>query len=209
MRINYVKDIKVFEEILSSRFKSQINNSIEAFILKYDELENCQFYRLSLYLANIESNQFIIKADDFNTNIKNIEIKLKDLKLKMIRNNNFIEIKNYIILNKDILVQKDPIAYHFQLPEKINYININSFAGKNITIKLKVKESDLISSFGYEFLDLFNNKISIDSIDKFSDDFFESNKIYIFNGFYYDNKTLYATNFASIEMVRRKFNQRK
>ena len=56
-------------------------------------------------------------------------------------------------------------------------------------------------SFWYEFSDLFNNKISIDSIDKFSDDFFESNKIYIFNGFYYDNKTLYATNFASIEMV--------
>ena len=206
MRINYVKDIKVFEEILSSRFKSQINNSIEAFILKYDELENCQFYRLSLYLANIESNQFIIKADDFNTNIKNIEIKLKDLKLKMIRNNNFIEIKNYIILNKDILVPNDPIVYHFHLPEKINDININSFSGKTITIQLRVKERDLISSFGYEFLDLFNNKISIDSIDKFSDDFFENDKIYLFNSFYYDNKTLYATNFASIEMVRRKFN---
>ena len=130
MGINYVREIKVFEEFFSSRTKSQINNSIEAVILKYDELENCQFYILSLNLANIESNQFIIKADDFNTNIKNIEIKLKDLKLKMIRNNNFIEIKNYIILNKDILVPKDPIAYHFQLPEKINDININSLLVK-------------------------------------------------------------------------------
>ena len=54
MGINYVKDIKVFEEILSSRSKSQINNSIEAVILKYDKLENLKFYKLSLYLANIE-----------------------------------------------------------------------------------------------------------------------------------------------------------
>ena len=128
--MNYVKDIKVFEEILSSRSKSQINNSIEAVILKYDKLENLQFYKLSLYLANIECNQFIIKAENFNINIKNITIKLKDLKLKMIRNNNFIEIKNYTLLNKDVFIQKDHINYHFQLPEKINDININSFLVK-------------------------------------------------------------------------------
>ena len=201
MGINYVKDIKVFEEILSSRSKSQINNSIEAVILKYDKLENLQFYKLSLYLANIECNQFIIKAENFNINIKNITIKLKDLKLKMIRNNNFIEIKNYTILNKDVFIQKDHINYHFQLPEKINDININSFASKIIAIKLKVKETDLITSFEYEFLDLFNNKIKVDSGYKFSDDFFENDRIYLFNGFYYNNKTLYATNFSSIEMI--------
>lgn len=119
----------------------------------------------------------------------------------MIRNNNFIEIKNYTILNKDVFIQKDHINYHFQLPEKINDININSFASKIIAIKLKVKETDLITSFEYEFLDLFNNKIKVDSDYKFSDDFFENDRIYLFNGFYYNNKTLYATNFSSIEMI--------
>ena len=79
----------------------------------------------------------------------------------MIRNNNFIEIKNYTILNKDVFIQKDHISYHFQLPEKINDININSFASKIIAIKLKVKETDLITSFEYEFLDLFNIKLRL------------------------------------------------
>lgn len=119
----------------------------------------------------------------------------------MIRNNNFIEIKNYTILNKDVFIQKDHINYHFQLPEKINDININSFVSKIIAIKLKVKETDLITSFEYEFLDLLNNKIKVDSGYKFSDDFFENDRIYLFNGFYYNNKTLYATNFSSIEMI--------
>jgi len=51
-----------------------------------------------------------------------------------------------------------------------------------MAIKLRSRETDLISSFIYDFSDNFNNKIIIESLNDFSDEI-ENDKIYLFNGF--------------------------
>ena len=195
-------DIKVIEKIISSPSDSKTDMIIKAIIKKSEIMDNCDFLNLTLYLANVECNQFIINVNNFKVSKNSIAIQLKDLKLKMIRGVNYLEIKKYFELNENLIVPNNLNVYQFILPKKIYNLNNNKCYEKNIAIKLKVKESDLLTSFKYEFLDLFNNPITIDSKYNFSDDFFENNKIYLFNGFYYGNdKILYASNYSSIEVI--------
>ena len=195
-------DIRVIEKIISSPSDSKTDMIIKAIIKKSEIMDNCDFLNLTLYLANVECNQFIINVNNFKVSKNSIAIQLKDLKLKMIRGVNYLEIKKYSELNENLIVPNNLNVYQFILPKKIYNLNNNKCYEKNIAIKLKVKESDLLTSFKYEFLDLFNNPITIDSKYNFSDDFFENNKIYLFNGFYYGNdKILYASNYSSIEVI--------
>ena len=195
-------DIRVIEKIISSPSDSKTDMIIKAIIKKSEIMDNCDFLNLTLYLANVECNQFIINVNNFKVSKNSIAIQLKDLKLKMIRGVNYLEIKKYFELNENLIVPNNLNVYQFILPKKIYNLNNNKCYEKNIAIKLKVKESDLLTSFKYEFLDLFNNPITIDSKYNFSDDFFENNKIYLFNGFYYGNdKILYASNYSSIEVI--------
>ena len=164
-------------------------------------MDNYNFMNLSLYFKNDRCDQFIIKLNNLNTLSENIKIKLKDIKLKMINDINYPELKKYSNLYKNIEVPKETNIYKFKLPEKINNLNIHNIQRKIISLKLKIKETDLVNSFAYEFYTLFNNKIKIDSFDEFSEDEFENDKFYLFNGFYYDNNILYKTNYSSIEIV--------
>ena len=201
MGASYDYDIKAIEKILFSCSKGQINDSVEASILKSKKLDNCEFLNLSLYLANIECDQFIVNANTFKPNNNNIEIKLRDLKLKMIGNVNYLEIKKFSDSNENLIVPNERKTYRFNLPKNDLYMNMDS--NNVISIKLKAKEIDMITSFKYEFFDLFNNKIKFDSVENFSNDLFENDKIYFFNGFYFDKnkKALYETIFSSIEVV--------
>ena len=194
-------DIKEIEKILSSCSKGQLDDSVEASILKSKKLDNCEFLNLSLYLANKECDQFIINVNSFKPINRNIKIKLRDLKLKMIDNINYLEIKKFSDSNGNLIVPKDRKAYSFNLPK--NDLNIKNDSSNVVSIKLKAKEIDMITSFKYEFFDLYNNKIKFDSVTNFSNDLFENDKIYFFNGFYFDkNKnTIHETNFSSIEVV--------
>ena len=170
MGISNINDIKTIEELLSSREVNQLNETIEAKVLKSEKMENHNFMNLSLYFKNVRCDQFIIKPNNLNILSENIEIKLKDIKLKMIKDINYLEIKKYSTLNKNIEVPKEINIYKFKLPEKINNLNINNIQRKLISLKLKVKETDLATSFDYEFYTLFNNKIKFDSFDNFSED---------------------------------------
>lgn len=180
---------------------NQLNETIEAKVLKSEKMDNYNFMNLSLYFKNVRCDQFIIKLNNLNTLSENIKIKLKDIKLKMINDINYPELKKYSNLYKNIEVPKETNIYKFKLPEKINNLNIHNIQRKIISLKLKIKETDLVNSFDYEFYTLFNNKIKIDSFDEFSEDEFENDKFYLFNGFYYDNNILYKTNYSSIEIV--------
>ena len=201
MGVTYVNEIQNIEEIISSRSNSQINETIEAKVIKSKYIENSNFMNLTLYFNNIQCDQFIISENNFKIPVENIEIILKDIKLKMIKNKNYLEIRKYLKLNKNIQVPIEQNIYKFNLPEKINDLNeINNFK-KIVSIKLKVKEIDLINSFTYEFFTIFNNNIIIDSLEKYPDDIFENDKIYLFNGFYYDNNILHKTNYSSIEIM--------
>ena len=201
MGITNVNDIKNVEEILSSRSISQINESIEARVIKSKFIDKSNFINLSLYFNNIICDQFIINANNYKIPAENIEIKLKDIKLKMIKNNNYLEIRKFSELNKYLQVPIAPNIYKFTLPEIINDLKENNNLKKIISIKLKLKEIDLINTFKYEFFTIFNKNIIIDSLEKYPDNIFENDKLYFFNGFYCENNVLYKTNFSSIEII--------
>jgi hypothetical protein len=89
--------------------------------------------------------------------------------------------------------------YNFQLPKITT--DLNSVDSKKlVAVKLKVKETDLIHSFEYEFPSIGHKNIYIDSLIELSKTF-ENGKLYLFNGFHYYNNTLYRTNISSIEVI--------
>ena len=182
MGINYekIRDIKEVEKILLSSSKEFINESIEVSISNFEDIENSNYYKLEVIYDNKKSNQFIIKRDDFieNNNIE-IKIKLKDIKLKMVNSVNYLQIKNYDIINKKIQNNNFFDLFEFNFSKIIQNSKPNE-SKENITIKLKSTETDLITSFIYDFYDNLNNKVIIESLNDFSDEI-ENDKIYLFN----------------------------
>ena len=87
----------------------------------------------------------------------------------MIGNVNYLEIKKFSDSNEKLVVPSERKIYRFNLPKNDLYMNMDS--NNVISIKLKAKEIDMITSFKYEFFDLFNNKIKFDSVENFSNDF--------------------------------------
>ena len=96
-----IQDIKEVEKILLSSSKEFINESIEIIITNFEDINNSNYYKLEVIYDNKKCNQFIIKRDDFVKN-KNIEIKikLKGIKLKLINNVNYLQIKNHDLIKK-------------------------------------------------------------------------------------------------------------
>ena len=122
---------------------------IKARILKKEKINDSQFLKLSLFILNVRCEQFAIKSEEIADFIKNIQIKIKDIKLKMIHAINYLEIKNYSFLNEEISYPGDSeVPIHiFKFPKKINKLDSTGYSGNSVSIKLKVKETDLISSF--------------------------------------------------------------
>ena len=202
MGISTIENINSLENKLRSNSEERMDQFIKARILKKEKINDSQFLKLSLFILNVRCEQFAIKSGEIADFIKNIQIKIKDIKLKMIHGINYLEIKNYSFLNEEISYPGDSeVPIHiFKFPKKINKLDSTGYSGNYVSIKLKVKETDLISSFNYELFDLYNNKVEIDSLENFSEDTFENEKIYLFIGFYCKKNILYKTNFSSIEV---------
>ena len=197
-----VNDINTLENILHSNSENRINEFIKAKILSKKQIDNTQFSKLSLFICNVRCEQFVIKTKEIAEFIHNIHIKIKDIKLKMIHNFYYLEITKYTILNEELPYPGDSqVPIHtFKFPKKIDKLDLADYSRDYVSIKLKVKETDLITYFNYEFLDLYNNKVEIDSLNNYPEETFERENIYLFHGFYYKENILYKANFSTIEI---------
>lgn len=196
MGVDYEKLEQIQKVLISNSKNELLNQFIEAKIIKYENLYN--YYHLYIIFNGIQCNQFIISKKEFSTEFKEIKIKLEDIKVKMIKNKNYIEIKHYNVISKNLTIQKTKL-YEFKLPQMIEDLRpINSF--ENICVILKAKEKDLITSYSYTFYNYSNSNILIDSLNDFSD-IIENGKCYLFNGFNFYNNTLISTNISSIEII--------
>ena len=84
-------NLEDINNILFSDSKKQINNSYDFYIL--GEIEMCNYFRLDVAIDNFRCKQFIIKKKD-NKIFSQMKVKLKDIKLKLINNKNYLEIKD-------------------------------------------------------------------------------------------------------------------
>ena len=197
------ENINIIEEILFSNKPENINKSYEFHILDIIDIKSERYLGLIIALDNIRNNQFIINRNDFNkdTTIV-ISVKLIDIKLKMIHNKNYLEIKKFIILDKNPEINENKLqSYSFDLPEMVE----NFCQGenkRNISLKLKSEEYDLITSYEYKFSNNYINDIKINLPSEYLN-FIENDKIYLFNGFEYSpfNNILKSINISSIEFV--------
>ena len=192
----FFANIQNIEDALLSNSREDIIKTIEAKIIQYTKKYN--YFQLTLSFYGIKCSQFIISENIFNENNKNIQFSLEDIKLKMIKSINYLEIKEYISLSRD-LSENFTEVYEFRLPKIIK--NLNSIdSQKNIAVILKAKEKDFITSYSYNFYNISNKAITINSLNKFPIDF-ENQKCYLFNGFDYFNNKLTPTNISSIEII--------
>ena len=195
------QNLSLFDEInniLFSDSKENINNSYDLFILGEIEI-NSIYLRLDAALDNLRCKQFVIKKNNY-ISFTHIKIKLKDIKLKMIENKNYLEIKEYIIINNEEIIDIGKLNFvEFQLPEINNNLN-NTENEKIISKIIKVKETDLMTSYSYEFSDIYSDNISIELTDELKNKL-ENNKIYLFNGFKYCGNHLKLINISSIDIL--------
>ena len=195
---NY-ENIKNIQKKLFSESKENLNESFVLNIINTIDIKSKNYLGLSITIGYIKCNQFIILKKEFNENIiKTIKVRLKDIKLKMIYNKNYLEIKNYSIIYSDSIINPDQLEeYIFELPEITD--NIDKIKKKkNISIKLKAKEFESISSYSYQFSDIFSKIINLQ--DELLNNF-ENDKIYLFNGFNYYKDSLKPINISSIEII--------
>ena len=190
-------------EVFFSDEKKFLNKSFEFHILDHMKIEEKGYLKLDIAIDNIKCNQFIIEEKNFNTNfIKDIEVKFNDIKLKMINKNNYLEIKNYNVINKKLEYDKNKLVpYKLALPEIVENINLIE-ENKIFSIILKAKEKDLIKSYEYKFINNYTQNVSVKLPDEYLD-FFENDKIYLFNGFKYSRikNILLPINISSIEVL--------
>lgn len=192
----FLNNIQNIENAFLSNSIQDIKKTIEANIIKYTK--KCNYFQLTLSFYDIKCNQFIISESIFNENNKNIKFNLEDVKLKMIKSKNYLEIKQYISLSRDLSINFTEF-YEFRLPKIIKDLS-SIDSQKNIAVILKAKENDFINSYSYHFYNYSDNAVSINCLNKFSNHF-ENQKFYLFNGFDYFNNTLTPTNISSIEII--------
>ena len=192
-----LENLEDINNILFSDSKEQINNSYDFFIL--GEIEMCNYFRLDVAVGNFRCKQFIIKKKD-NKSFTQMKVKLKDIKLKMINNQNYLEIKDYTIIDGNNTIDIGQLKlFKFKLPEiQDNLFNIGKT--KFISKKIKVKEIDLITSYTYNFSDNYLSNISIKLSEELKKNL-ENNKIYLFNGFELCENSLKEINVSSIEVI--------
>ena len=197
-----VNDIIELGNILNNNSEDRINAFIQAKILRRKEIKNTKFSKLTLFFCGVRCNQFVIKTEEIAKFIHNIQIKIKDINLKMIHDIHYLEIKNYTCINEEISYPGNtevPI-HKFKFPKKVDKLDLEKCSKNRVSIKLKVKETDLITCYSYELFDLYGNKVKVDSLENFPEETLERENIYLFNGFYCEENILYKANFSSIEI---------
>ena len=193
--------INIIQETLLSKSNDKINEHFEFYIINTIDIRNKTYIRLSIAIDGNKCDQFVIKKNIFSNFIKYIKVNLKDIKLKMIYNKNYLEIKDYQIITKFEINIDALKTYTFDLPRLVDNINLIE-NNKNISIKLKVEETDNISSYSYKFYNNYSENINVDIPNEFLN-FIENDKIYLFNGFNYSsiNNSIKPINISSIEIV--------
>ena len=185
--------------ILFSNSKEKISNSYDFYILGEIEMNYCNYLRLDSAIDNLRCKQFIIKKKK-NVSFTHIKVKLRDIKLKMLDGKNYLEIKDYIVIQNNKIVDIGKLqSFEFKLPEiQDNIFNIGK--RKIISKKIKVKEIAMMTSYDYEFCDNYNNNIQIELTDELKNQL-ENDKIYLFNGFECCKHSLKPINISSIEII--------
>ena len=196
-------NINIIKDSLFSLSEKKSEHLFELYILETRDIKNNDYLRLIVSIDKVKCDQFIIKKGKININNKIcIKVKAVDIKLKMINNNNFLEIKYCEIIDKQLEIDDSKLKlYKFELPnivENLYYVENN----KNISIKLKSQEIEYIYSYEYKFYNNYQKNISVE-LPKNLLDTIENDKIYFFNGFNYDsnNNILKPINISSIEIL--------
>ena len=195
--------LNMMKDSLFSLSEKKLEYSFELYVIKTNEIKSKNYFGLLVAIDNVKCEQFIIKKEENNI-ISNMYIKVKasDIKLKMINNGNFLEIKNYEVVDKKKEIDDTKLnLYKFELPnivENLYHVPNN----KNISIKLKSEEIEYLSSYEYKFSNNYSTNISV-NLKKELLDTIENDKIYLFNGFNYDsiNNSLIPINISSIEIL--------
>lgn len=198
-------NLNMMKDSLFSLSEKKLEYSFELYVIKTNEIKSKNYFGLLVAIDNVKCEQFIIKKEENNI-ISNMYIKVKasDIKLKMINNGNFLEIKNYEVVDKKKEIDDTELSlYKFELPnivENLYHVPNN----KNISIKLKSEEIEYLSSYEYKFSNNYSTNISV-NLKKELLDTIENDKIYLFNGFNYDsiNNSLISINVSSIEILEK------
>ena len=196
-------NLNMMKDSLFSLSEKKLEYSFELYVIKTNEIKSKNYFGLLVAIDNVKCEQFIIKKEENNI-ISNMYIKVKasHIKLKMINNGNFLEIKNYEVVDKKKEIDDTKLnLYKFELPnivENLYHVPNN----KNISIKLKSEEIEYLYSYEYKFSNNYSTNISV-NLKKELLDTIENDKIYLFNGFNYDsiNNSLIPINISSIEII--------
>jgi hypothetical protein len=153
-------NVNIIKDSLFSLSEKKLEYFFEFNIIETRDITSTNYLGLIVSIDNVKCDQFIIKKGKIN--IKNkicIKVKAIDIKLKMINSNNFLEIKNCEIIDKQLEIDDSKLKlYKFELPdivENLYYVKNN----KNISIKLKSQEIEYISSYEYKFCRSFTRKM--------------------------------------------------
>ena len=142
------KNINMIKDSLFSLSEEKLEYLFELYIIKTQELKNNNYLGLIVSIDNVKCEQFIIKKGAINIRNKiYIKVRTGDIKLKMMNNNNFLEIKNCEVIDKKFEIDNSKLKlYKFELPDIVeNLYNVQN--NKNISIKLKSQEIEYISSY--------------------------------------------------------------
>jgi len=204
-KLETINTINMIKDSLFSLSDKKLENLFELYVIKTLDIKNKNYLGLVVAIDNVKCEQFIIRREEININ-NNICIKVKagNIKLRMINNNNYLEIKNCEVLEKKLEVDDKKLkSYKFELPDNVEnlyYVQNN----KNISMKLKSQEIEYISSYEYKFYNNYTKNISVELPKKLFDTI-ENDKIYFFNGFNYNsiNNSLTPINISSIEILNK------
>ena len=96
-------NVNIIKDSLFSLSEKKLEYFFEFNIIETRDITSNNYLGLIVSIDNVKCDQFIIKKGKIN--IKNkicIKVKAIDIKLKMINSNNFLEIKNYEIIDKQL-----------------------------------------------------------------------------------------------------------
>ena len=197
------KNINIIKDSLFSLSDEKLEYLFELYIIKTKDIKSNNYLGLIVSVDNVKCDQFIIKKGVINLNSKIcVKVKARDIKLKMININNFLEIKKCEIIDKKLEIDDSKLKlYKFELPDIVeNLYNVQN--NKNISIKLKSQEIEQIYSYEYKFCNNYMKNIAVE-LPKNLFDNIENDKIYFFNGFNYNshNNLLKPINISSIEIL--------
>lgn len=189
------------------------NKLIKVIILNKIKLKNYNFFKLTIFFKDKINDEFIINSDinlDINTKIK---ILTYDLKTKVIDGIYYFEILKFFLVGNAKIKKTEPPKFKFNFPKFIqtsldlDYLEENSII--SILAKAHEKEnifSNLNSNSNYIFKDIDELKININyQNDKIK---IEGQKIYFFQNFIYNNKTLNQSDNSIISEINETLNEK-